>query len=135
MQGTLEQSDGTAWMAQYCLTMGAIAAELAREDRAYDGLVTKFLEHFSEIAAAMTRSGLWDEADGFFYDRLVGASAEPLVMRYRSIVGVIPVLAALTLEASQGQVYDLAGFRKRFAAFAERHRGQRLGLDAAGQGG
>ena len=59
--GTLEQSDGTAWMAQYCLAMLAIAVELARDDRAYEGLVTKFLEHFVEISAAMTRSGLWDE--------------------------------------------------------------------------
>ena len=39
--------------------------------------MTKFLEHFVEISAAMNRSGLWDEQDGFFYDRLVGAGGEP----------------------------------------------------------
>ena len=46
MAGALEQSDGTAWMAQYCLAMLMMALELARDDRAYEGLVTKFLEHF-----------------------------------------------------------------------------------------
>src|SRR5262249_10657819 len=102
--GALEQSDGTAWMAQYCLAMLVIARELAQHDRAYEGLVTKFLEHFAEISAAMTRSGLWDEQDGFFYDRLVGATPDggPLVMRYRSIVGAIPALATVALGAGLG---------------------------------
>jgi hypothetical protein len=133
VQGVLEQSDGTAWMAQYCLAMLAIAVELAREDPAYDGLVTKFLEHFVGISEAMNRSGLWDETDGFFYDRLVGASAQPLVMRYRSIVGVIPVLAALSIDGGQTAMHDLAGFRKRFAAFAERSRDQHVDAAELGQ--
>ncbi len=33
--GTLEQADGTAWMALYCQWMLQIAAELARHDPAY----------------------------------------------------------------------------------------------------
>ncbi|HVG97674.1 MAG TPA: glucosidase, partial [Chloroflexota bacterium] len=133
--GSLEQSDGTAWMAQYCLAMLMMARELAQHDRAYDGLVTKFLEHFAEISAAMTRSGLWDEADGFFYDRLVGAtgSGEPMVLRYKSIVGAIPTLATVVVTGELRTGGDVAAFRKRYAAFAERRRGEHAGSFALGQ--
>ena len=53
--GRLEQSDATAWMAGYCLAMGMIAAELAREEPAYDGMVMKFVEHFTLIARAINQ--------------------------------------------------------------------------------
>ena len=89
--------------------------------------MTKFLEHFVEISEAMNRSGLWDEQDGFFYDRLVGAGGDPIELRYKSIVGVIPALAALVVDGQSLRLHDLAGFRKRFAAFAERRRGQHDG--------
>ena len=64
----LEQSDGTAWMAKYCLNMLEIALRLANQDRAYEDVALKFFEHFASIASAM--SGMWDEQDGFFYDRI-----------------------------------------------------------------
>ena len=44
--GHLEQSDGTSWMAMYCLNMLAIAMELAKDDPAYEDVASKFLEHF-----------------------------------------------------------------------------------------
>ncbi len=34
-------------------------------------LVLKFLEHFADIRRAMDTSGVWDEADGLYYDKLV----------------------------------------------------------------
>ena len=51
--GHLEQSDGTSWMAMYCLNMLAIALELARDDPAYEDVASKFFEHFLYIADAM----------------------------------------------------------------------------------
>ncbi len=57
--GSLRQADGSAWMAFYCLTMLAIALELARGERrqnirtAYEDVASKFLEHFVQIADAM----------------------------------------------------------------------------------
>src|SRR5262249_46767228 len=98
VDGLLEQSDGTAWMAGYCLVMLTMALELARQDRAYDGLVTKFSEHFSHIAHAINEEGLWDEQDGFFYDRLRAGDGTEHVLRYRSLVGLIPLMAAITVE-------------------------------------
>ncbi len=69
----IEQADGTAWMAFYCATMLSMALELARDDPAYEDVASKFFEHFVAIADAMNTlggTGLWDEADGFYYDRV-----------------------------------------------------------------
>ncbi len=111
--GVLEQADATAWMAFFCTTMLAIALELAREDRAYAEIASTFFERFIGIARAMNElggSGLWDEEDGFYYDRvLVGGRAVPL--RVRSAVGIIPLFAAETLEAAQ--IASLPLFRAR----------------------
>ncbi|HTC86617.1 MAG TPA: hypothetical protein VK656_07920, partial [Candidatus Acidoferrum sp.] len=71
--GNLEQADGTAWMAFYSATMLGIALELASEEPVYEDLASKFFEHFVSITDAMNAlggSGLWDEADGFYYDHL-----------------------------------------------------------------
>ena len=59
----------------FCLNMLAIALELARDNRVYEDIATKFFEHFLYIAEAMNNIGgegiaLWDEEDGFFYDVL-----------------------------------------------------------------
>src|SRR5207237_8166719 len=68
----LEQADGTAWMAFYCITMLTMALELARGDAAYEDIASTFFEHFIAIADAMNSLGgigLWNEEDGFYYDR------------------------------------------------------------------
>jgi hypothetical protein len=95
---TLEQSDGTGWMAFYALTMGAMATVLNRGARPATDLVLKFLEHFSLIAEALDRKDLWDEGDGFFYDRLRLADGQSMPVRVRSIVGILPMLAVATVE-------------------------------------
>ena len=42
--GTLEQADGTAWMALYCQWMLQIAVELAKHDPAYADMALKFVD-------------------------------------------------------------------------------------------
>src|SRR3954447_276918 len=42
----LEQADATSWMAMFCLNMLAMALELAKVDRSYEDVATKFFEHF-----------------------------------------------------------------------------------------
>jgi len=92
VDGVLEQSDGTAWMAMYCLNMLELSLLMARHDHAYEDIATKFFEHFSLIAIAMNDQGLWDEADGFYYDVLHYADGRVMPMRARSILGLIPAL-------------------------------------------
>jgi len=124
----LEQSDGTAWMAKFCLNMLEIALRLAQRDRSYEDVALKFFEHFASIAHAMQE--LWDEDDGFYYDRLRHPDGTTVPLRARSIVGLVPLFAAVPLEKSLwekltdfqrrvrwflGNKPDRAGFWKHFA--------------------
>ncbi len=106
----LEQSDGTAWMASYCLQLLEITTCLARVDPTYGGLATKFLDHFCSIAAAANDLGLWDEEDGFYYDRLRESDGTSWPVRVRSAVGLIPLLAVSELSAETlAAIPELAG--------------------------
>jgi hypothetical protein len=96
--GRLEQSDGTAWMAMYCLGLLEIALVLAENDATYEDVATKFFEHFTLIAVAMNRQGLWDDADGFYYDTLFGDDGSVTPIRVRSMVGLVPLMAVTVLE-------------------------------------
>ena len=120
----LEQADGTAWMAFYCSTMLEIAIELAVDQPEYEGVASKFFEHFVEIADAMNTlggSGLWNEKDGFYYDHMhVEGQAEDIVLRTRSLVGLVPLFAVLVLEPED--VDRLPNFKKRMEWFL-RYRG------------
>jgi hypothetical protein len=94
----LEQADATAWMAVYCLGMLEIAVILAGQDPSYEELATMFFEHFALIAEAIEHHGLWDEQDGFFYDRVVLADGEREPVRARSFVGLMPLVATAILD-------------------------------------
>ena len=98
--GHLEQSDGTSWMAMYCLNLLAIALELASEDETYADVASKFWEHFVGIAHAINTLGLWDEQDGFYYDLLHRDDRdEEVKLRIRSMVGLIPLFAVESFSA------------------------------------
>jgi hypothetical protein len=111
--GTLQQADGTAWMAFYCVHMLSISLELARSDDVYQDLASKFLEHFGAISLAINGAGgtgLWDEQDGFYYDRvLLNGRSEPL--RVRAVAGFLPMLAATIIR--RDDVEQFAGFVRR----------------------
>ncbi len=115
--GHLEQADGTAWMAFYCVTMLDMALELALHDPVYEDMASKFFEHFVHIADAMNTlggTGLWDEQDGFYYDEML-IKGEGTPLRVRSMVGIIPLYAVLVLEDKT--LERLPGFRKRLEWF------------------
>jgi len=117
--GNLEQADGTAWMAFYCATMLSISLELSKENPATEDLASKFFEHFIAISDAMNYfggTGLWDEEDGFYYDRL-SANGQEIPLKVRSLVGLLPLIACEILE--QDQIDRLPGFSKRLRWFLE----------------
>ena len=117
--GYLEQADGTSWMGMYALNMLAIALELAIDNKVYEDIATKFFEHFLYIADAMNRDrkglDLWDEKDGFFYDILRLPDGTHLPLRVRSVVGLIPLFAVLTIDLDVLEA--LPEFRKRLEWF------------------
>ena len=121
--GTMDQSDGTAWMAMYALNLLRISLELARTNPVYEDTASKFFEHFLFIAEAMAalgqdaahNQGLWSERDGFFYDSLRLPDGGVERMRVRSLVGLIPLLA---VEVIGAEVIDsLPDFASRLRWF------------------
>jgi hypothetical protein len=97
--GSLEQADGTAWMAFYCQCMLDIALILCEYDSMYEELAFKFIQHFMWIAYAMDRLGenydeMWDEQDGFFYDLLRTPDGHAQRLKVRSMVGLLPLCAS-----------------------------------------
>jgi hypothetical protein len=99
----LEQSDATGWMGMFCLNLMRIALELAKDNRTYEALATKFFQHYIYVGAAMKKMGgrryqLWDEEDGFFYDVLTYPDGSFEKFRVRSLVGLIPLYAIERLE-------------------------------------
>jgi hypothetical protein len=119
---SIQQSDGTAWMAMYCLNMLQIAIELGQHDEVYEDMATKFFEHFLFIARAMngldeTEHGLWDDADNFYYDQLCMPDGSMLPMRLRSVVGLIPLFAVAVVDGAA--LRKLPGFLERMHYFRE----------------
>ncbi len=100
--GYLEQADGTAWMALFCQNMFEISLELAQDDPEYEDMVLKFAQHFLWIASAMGHmggdTGMWDEEDGFFYDVLRLPDGQAQRLKVRSMVGLLPLCAATTID-------------------------------------
>jgi hypothetical protein len=113
--GRLEQSDATAWMYAYCLSMLAMARELALRDPAYGDLVTTFLERAVRIAGALNKSGMWDEADGFFYDALRLPDGSSVPLRIHSMVGLLPMLPVVVVPRRATEMGAALG--KHFARF------------------
>ncbi len=99
----LEQSDATGWMGMFCLNLMRIALELARDNPVYEGMASKFLQHYVYVAYAMKNMGgggvqLFDSEDGFFYDVLRYPDGSSQTFRVRSLVGLIPLFAVERLE-------------------------------------
>ena len=116
----LEQSDATGWMAFYALSMSRIAIVLWRNGRRHGAdLVLKFLEHYAGIAEALEGQGMWDEADGMFYDHLSLPSGAVIPIKARSMVGMIPLLAVGVID--EQMITNALKFGKGFASFLERN--------------
>jgi hypothetical protein len=119
--GTIDQVDGTAWMASFALYMMRIALELAMIEPEYQDIATKFFEHFLYIALAISQAGqgegLWDDQDSFFYDLLRLPDGDPVKLRVRSIVGLTPLFAVQVLEPET--MATLPAFSKRLDWFLQ----------------
>lgn len=126
--GTLEQVDGTAWMALYCLNMLEMSLEIALYDDTYEDMATKYFGHFVFIAEALNKisqeyASTWDEREGFFYDRLILPNNEVVPIKVRSIAGLLSLAAVLTIKRET--LKALPRFQKSVLWFRE-HRMENL---------
>ena len=124
MGGSLDQADGTAWMAFYAQTMLQIALELAQHDSTYHEYPVKFMGHYLAIAHAMVRrnasDSMWDEEDGFFYDVLRKPDGSSTRLKVRSMVGLIPLCAVQVFEEDAIERFELGDqFRQLQAKYPQ----------------
>ncbi len=101
--GSIEQADGTSWMAMFSLNMLKIALEISEHSPVYQDMASKFFEHFLHIAGALANLGendvpLWDDEDAFFYDVLHTSDGYSTRLKVRSMVGLIPLYAVEVLD-------------------------------------
>ena len=105
--------------------MAAIAGALSWSGRRQgQDLVMKFLEHFAGIRAALDSQGLWDDADGLFYDRLITPHGYAVPVKVRSMVGIIPALAAAVIDGNMLQ--QAMTLNKNFMRFLQPAQLERL---------
>jgi hypothetical protein len=121
----LEQSDATGWMGLFCLNMMRMALELAKTNKTYEGLATKFFQHYIYVGAAMKKMGgrnynLWDEDEGFFYDVLRYPDGNFEKLRVRSMVGLIPLFAVERIETEW--IEQFSEFKSAFHWFLENRK-------------
>ncbi len=121
----LEQSDATGWMGLFCLNMMRMALELAKTNKTYEGLATKFFQHYIYVGAAMKKMGgrnynLWDEEEGFFYDVLRYPDGNFEKLRVRSMVGLIPLFAVERIETEW--IEQFSEFKSAFHWFLENRK-------------
>jgi len=121
---SLDQADGTAWMAMFCQNMLEMSMLLARHDPIYEEQAIKFYQHFLWIAHAMTTSGpqkvgLWDEEDGFFYDVLRLPDGRATRLKVRSMVGLISLCASCVFPPDT--LEKMPNFTERIKQFIENH--------------
>ena len=122
--GSMEQADGTAWMAFYCQTMLEMSLILTEYDAIYEEVAFKFLQHFMWISYAMDRLGenrdeMWDEQDGFFYDLLRLPDGQAIRLKVRSLVGLLPLCASTVFEGDAVERYPK--LMEMIALFKQRH--------------
>ncbi|MFM7144449.1 MAG: MGH1-like glycoside hydrolase domain-containing protein, partial [Alphaproteobacteria bacterium] len=116
----IAQSDGTAWMAQLCLSMLNIAIELAGEEPEYEDIADKFLNDFILLAFAtnsprMGGISLWDDEDGFYYDVLRRPDGSWSYLKTRSVAGVTPLFAVESFDVETTRRFPL--LRRRYDWF------------------
>src|SRR5258708_26570591 len=61
---------------------------------------------------------MWDDTDGLYYDRLLTPSGDTVPVKVRSMVGIIPALAAAVIDESMLERSLTVG--KQFADFLAR---------------
>jgi hypothetical protein len=80
----IEQVDTSAWMALFAKNLSAIAQELSLGDKAAQ------YEADYKVIAERINNELWNEEDGFYYDRVRSGQ-----LQLKSYAGLIPLIAGV----------------------------------------
>ncbi|MGH6628579.1 MAG: MGH1-like glycoside hydrolase domain-containing protein, partial [Burkholderiales bacterium] len=118
---SLKQADATGWMAMFALNMTLMCLELAASDSDYEDVAIQCYLQFLGIAKTIAGGSgmgvsLWDDADGFFKDVVVGPDGSAQRIDVFSWVGLIPLFACEIVDQR------LLSASPRFHAVMNAHR-------------
>ena len=114
IDGALEQSDGTAWMAMYCLDLLEMSLILAAPRPHLRGHGDEVLRALRYIAAAIHDRGTVGRGGRLLLRRAAPpTTAARIPLKVRSMVGLLPLAATTTLGPRDA---------RQLPEFAARHR-------------
>ena len=106
--GTLQQADGTAWMAMLSLHMSEMILELARHDPTYVDMLPRYLFDFLLIANVLEHGiggvNLWDEQEQFYFDVIGLPDGSSVPLRAFSMNGLVPLFASVAVPVAYTSV-------------------------------
>ncbi|MBI1350723.1 MAG: glucosidase [Actinomycetales bacterium] len=111
--GTLDQVDGTAWMATLVVQMLEIAIELGHYFPSYLRLLGRWVWDAWLISAPL-ESGVgnvsfWDEGTGFYHDVIEWPSGETTTLEVFSMQGVVPLFAGISVPVDATEALATIG--------------------------
>jgi hypothetical protein len=101
MGGTLDEVDGTSWMATMTMQMLEICVELSQFDSSYEQMFGRWVWNAWLISRALERGvgdvSFWNEGTGFYNDviELPGGGSRPLEVF--SLQGLVPLFACISV--------------------------------------
>jgi hypothetical protein len=106
---SLEQSDGTGWMAMFQLNMSAIAAELSIVNPRYAQHLQRFGQHIAILGKVLQQTaaggmGLWNDEEKFYFD-VMRHGTQRVPLKVYSMVGLVPLFAVVVVD--QAMLHEL----------------------------
>ena len=99
--GTLDEVDGTAWMAALTLQLLEITAELAAHDASYLAMIGRWLWDAWLISGALEagsgRVHFWNEQTGFYHDVIEYPDGRTVSLEVFSMQSVVPLFAGISI--------------------------------------
>ena len=102
--GTLDQVDGTAWMAAIVLHLTEITIELSHHDPSYLRMFGRWVWDAWLIAAALEvgagKVSFWNEETGFYHDVIEQPDGTATSLEVFSMQSVVPLFAGIAIPAT-----------------------------------
>lgn len=112
MGGTLDQVDGTAWMAAMTLHLLEIGVELSQFDPSYEKTFGRWVWNAWLIARALERGvdevSFWNEQIGYYNDVIELPGGGTQALEVLSLQGLVPLFASLSItNAAEEAIADI----------------------------
>ncbi len=110
MGGSLDEVDGTAWMAAMTMHMLEICVELSQFDSSYERMFGRWVWNAWLIARALENGvdgiSFWNENTGFYNDVIELPDGETRSLEVFSLQGLVPIFASLSIPLTASDAIE-----------------------------